>query len=58
LARKVSAVYGTAAIQKTSASHITLRKNTAVMKERRADLMNERMQFLAWIFHFDCSEGA
>ena len=41
--KKVSAVYGTAAVQKISAGHITLRKNIAVAKERRAELMNERM---------------
>jgi len=57
-ARKVSDVYGTTAVQKTSASHITSRKNTAVAKERRTVLMNERIQFLAWLFHLDFSEGA
>jgi hypothetical protein len=51
-ARKVSAVYGTAAVQKTSASHNTPRKSTAVAEERRAVLMNERMQFLAGFFPF------
>jgi len=57
-ASKVSAVYGTTAVQKKSASHITPRKNTAVAKERRAVLMTERVQFLAWLFNLERSEGA